>query len=345
MSPESPIAQTPSTAKPSALDPLDLARSNASALASAEAAAVPLRGVFAAALTPMRPDGAPDHSAMLAHCRWLLSHGCDGVAPLGTTGEANSMAVEQRLGLIAELGASFLGSQLLVGIGSCALAETVRLGRAALDAGCPNVLVLPPFYYKNPTEDGLFAFYAGAIDGIGSADLRVYLYHFPAMSAVPITHGLIERLLKAYPAQVAGLKDSTGDWAVTEALCTAFPGFGVFTGNEVLLARTVAAGGAGCITAATNITAPVVQTVYHAATKGGDAARQQDLLARTRAVLLRYPAIPALKALTRRRSGAEIWRRIQPPNLPLPPDQEAQLVAELDALGLFAEAGYALAGS
>ncbi|MDX2104061.1 MAG: dihydrodipicolinate synthase family protein [Alphaproteobacteria bacterium] len=291
------------------------------------------KGVYAAAVTPMDPDGTPNLPHFLAHCRWLLANGCDGVAPLGTTGEANSIGFAQRLALIAAAGAELPADRLLFGVGACALADAVALTSAALAAGSTSVLALPPFYFKNPSDDGLFAFYSELIQRVGSSDLNLYLYHFPAHAAVPIRLPLIERLIKAYPTTVVGLKDSSGDWAHTKSICDAFPGFMTFAGTESLLTQCLEAGGAGCISASTNITAPLARQVFDAWSRGEDTSALQEALTKARLAIQSKPLIPGLKALTRRRTGDAIWRTMLPPNLPLSEAEEADLVALVAAAG------------
>lgn len=303
------------------------------------ASSTALKGVFAAALTPCRPDGKPDLAALIGHNRWLLANGCDGVAPLGTTGEANSLGIDDRLEIIAAVGAQLPRDRVMIGTGAPAVGDAVKLSKAAVAAGCPHVLMLPPFYYKAPSDDGLFAFYARVIEQVGSSALRIYLYHFPAQSAVPITHALIERLLKEFPTTVVGLKDSTGDWAHTESLCKSFPGFATFAGTETLLLPTFQAGGVGCISAAANVTAPICGRLRDAWQAGKDATALQEQLVRIRKTLQTQPIIPALKAVTRRRSGDAIWQNLLPPNLPLGEAQEAALMRDLQAVDFFDSVG------
>src|SRR5260221_4512947 len=217
-------------------------------------------GVYAAVLTPLNSALEPDPALFVQHCRWLLDNGCDGLAPLGTTGEANSLSVEQRIALIeAAAGSGIPMAKFIPGSGSCALADAVKVTRAAVKAGAAGALLLPPFYYKNPTEDGLFAFFSEVIERVGDARLRVYLYHFPQLSTVPITLHLVARLMKAFPGAIAGLKDSSGDWSNTAKLLQEFPGFGVFSGSEEFLLANLRAGGVGCISASTNVTAALAR--------------------------------------------------------------------------------------
>jgi 4-hydroxy-tetrahydrodipicolinate synthase len=295
-----------------------------------------LPGVYAAALTPLRADFEPDYERLAAHCKWLLSRGCDGVAPLGTTGEANSLSLESRLGAAAALKRAGLPAErVIVGTGSCAVRDAIAMTRSCLEAGYPNVLVLPPFYYKNPSEDGLFAYFAGIVEAAGSPDLRIYLYHFPQMSTVPITASLIGRLREAFGARIAGLKDSSGDWSYTETLIRSFPGFRVYSGTEQYLARNVAIGGAGCISATTNLTASLAAELLKA-----DAAHRQALdaeLAEVRLALQRFPFSAACKQVMAWHTGDASWRTVAPPLVKLSAAQADELKGALAGFRLFRE--------
>jgi 4-hydroxy-tetrahydrodipicolinate synthase len=191
--------------------------------------------------------------------------------------------------------------------------------------------VLPPFYYKQPSEDGLVRFYSEVIERVGDARLRLYLYHFPQLSTVPITPGMIKRLLGAYPQTVAGLKDSSGDWSYSAKLLQEFPGFGVFSGSEGHLLANLRAGGMGCISANVNVTAPLARNVYHG-WREGKAEQLQKELDDARLVLDKYPLPAAVKHVMSAISGNPAWNRILPPNQPLPEDQGRELIARLAAL-------------
>jgi hypothetical protein len=194
------------------------------------------RGVFCAALTPVAEDLSPDHARFTAHCRRLLEEGCDGIALLGTTGEANSFSSAERQGLLeATVAAGIAPDRLLPSTGVAALTETVALTRHALSLGVTTVVMLPPFYYKGITEDGLFAAYAEVAERVADPRLRIVLYHIPQMSAVPIPFPVIARLREAYPGTFTGIKDSAGDLSHMEALVERFPGIAVLAGADPLM--------------------------------------------------------------------------------------------------------------
>jgi 4-hydroxy-tetrahydrodipicolinate synthase len=293
-------------------------------------------GVFAAVLTPFDESGAPDSAALALHCRWLLSNGCDGLSVLGTTGEGNSLSVDERIGLLERLISDGIPARVLLpGTGCCAIPDTVRLTKRAVDLGVPAVLMLPPFYYKNVSEDGLFAAFAEVIERVGNARLRVYLYHFPQMSAVPLTAALIERLLARYPDTIAGMKDSSGELANMTDIARRFPGFAVFSGSDELLLPLLRAGGVGSITAVANVVPSVCAQVY-AAWRGGDEAtaeQTQAVLTAIRREFLPYPLAAALKEIVARNTGRVRWRILRPPLVPLFTADAAALAHALDSVG------------
>ena len=291
-----------------------------------------LRGVFAAVLTPLTAALEPNLKPFIAHCRWLLANGCNGLAPLGTTGEANSLSLAQRLTLIEAAAAGGLPlGKFIIGSGSCALADAVTLTRSIVASGGGGALLLPPFYYKNPSEDGLFAFFSEVVQRVSDSRLRLYLYHFPHLSTVPITIPLIARLKAAYGEIIAGLKDSSGDWNNTATLLKEFPGFGVFSGSEEFLLDNLRAGGMGSISATTNVTAPLAQPVY-AGWRTEKAAALQKSLTEVRLLLQSFPAQAALKEVVARLTGDAQWRTLLPPNMPLSPAQRSTLAQKLEAL-------------
>lgn len=290
-------------------------------------------GVLAAALTPQTPDLAPDTKAFIAHCRWLLANGCDGLSPLGTTGEANSFSVEERMALLDALAESGIpGDKLIPGTGSAALSDAVTLTRRVVEMGCAGALMLPPFYYKGVSDDGLFAFFSEVIQRVGDSRLKIYLYHFPQMTGLDLSLDLIGRLISAYPETVVGLKNSSGDWSNMEAMLKTFPGFRMFAGTERYLLPTLRAGGPGCISASTNVTAAMCARIFrHWQEPQADAL--QDAATRVRTVIEGYPTIAALKAIVARHSGHAGWANLRPPHRPLSDAQKAELFGKLDAAG------------
>src|SRR6266496_2901196 len=186
------------------------------------AASERIRGVLAPVVTPFNADLAPDSQRFIAHCKWLLSQNC-GLAVFGTNSEANSLSLEERLNLLDELVAAGVDpSRMMPGIGCCSIMETVKLTKQAVGNGCAGVLMLPPFYYKGVSEEGLYRHYSEVVQRVGDARLKIYLYHIPPVAVVGITPGLVERLLKAYPSAIAGMKDSSGDWNNTKIFLDAF---------------------------------------------------------------------------------------------------------------------------
>ena len=304
-----------------------------------------LRGVLSPAVTPFRQDLSPDPARFIRHCRWLLDNGCAGLAIFGTNSEANSLSVEERMVLLEQLvQAGIPANRLMPGTGCCALTDSVRLSAHAVALGCAGVLMLPPFYYKDASEEGLYRNYAEIIERVGSGQLQLYLYHIPPVAQVGIPLGLIERLLKSYPRSVAGIKDSSGDWKTTQAFLDAFAqsGFDVFAGSEVFLLANLRAGGVGCITATGNVNPASINALY----RSWNEANADDLqagISSTRALFQKYPMIPALKAAIAHHSGDAAWSTVRPPLTELNPAQYQGLVADLEKHG-FAMPGLSAAG-
>jgi 4-hydroxy-tetrahydrodipicolinate synthase len=292
-------------------------------------------GINAAVLTPMTADLAPDLDRMAAHCRWLLSNGCNGLGVLGTTGEANSLGFNERIATMEGLVARGIpAAKLMPGTGTPALTDTVLLTRKAAELGCPGALLLPPFYYKNPSDDGLFAYFSEVIQRVGG-DIRLYLYNFPQQSAVPFSFDVVGRLLKAFPGVFKGMKDSSGNWDNTRGYVEHFAkdGFEVYAGDDSLLLANLRAGGAGCITAASNVNCSAGARVYaNWNTNAGEQA--QLVLTGTRKAVISVPLIPGLKSLVARNTRDPGWTAIRPPHLPLTAAQEAKLFAAFDACGV-----------
>ena len=291
-------------------------------------------GVLVPALTPFGRDLAPDAAKLGRYCRWLLDQGANGLAVFGTTSEANSLSLGERTSLLESLVESGVpADRLMPGTGLCSLPESVELTRHAVSLGCGGVLMLPPFYYKGVGADGLFASFAEVIERVGEADLRVTLYHFPAMSGVPITFDLVERLIAAYPNTVVGLKDSSGDIGNTLALLKKFPGFAVFPGSEKLLLEALGHGAAGCISATANVNVGPIRRLIDAY-PGPDAEALHRAVSGVREAIEGHPMVPALKALIAHSTGDSEWGIVRPPLSALGEDAAAALVATAGEAGL-----------
>jgi 4-hydroxy-tetrahydrodipicolinate synthase len=294
-----------------------------------------LAGVLAPVVTPFRRDFSLDPERYVHHCKWLLANGCAGLAVFGTNSEANSLSVDDRMMLLEALVQSGVpASKLMPGTGMCALTDSVRLTAHAVKMGCAGVLMLPPFYYKDVSDEGLYRNFAEVIERVGDARLQLYLYHIPQVSQVPITLGLIERLLKTYPGTVAGLKDSSGDWKNTSAVLNAFAksGFDVFPGSEVFLLAGLRAGGKGCITATGNVNPAAINQVYEN-WQAPEADELQAGITATRGVVQKYPMISALKAIVGYWGHDPNWATVRPPLVELTIGQQQSLIAELSSRG------------
>jgi 4-hydroxy-tetrahydrodipicolinate synthase len=293
-----------------------------------------LQGIFSPVLTPFNADLTPAAERFVRHCRWLVEQDV-GLAVFGTNSEAASLALaEKRRLLDTLLEAGLPANRMMPGTGGCALPETIELTKQAVQAGCGGVLMLPPYYYKGVSEEGLYRAFATVIDAVADERLRIYLYHIPPVSQVPITPGLVARLLKAYPRAIAGMKDSSGDWKNTATMLAEFQpqGFDVFCGSETFLLATLRGGGAGCITATGNVNPAAIVNLYKTWRHDG-ADAQQAALDATRGAFQKYVMIPAMKAAIAWKSGRQDWQTVRPPLVELTREEQAALQTALQAVG------------
>ena len=294
-----------------------------------------IEGVLAPVITPFKRDLSPDPGRFVKHCRWLMQSGCAGLAVFGTNSEANSMSVEEKLGLLDALISNGVpANALMPGTGHCALSDSVKMTREAVRMGCGGVLMLPPFYYKGVPDEGLFRNFSEIIERVCDERLRLYLYHIPPVSNVAITLELIEKLLTRYPGIVAGAKDSSGDWNNTKAMLDRFKdrGFDVFPGSEVFLLDGLRAGGKGCITATGNVNPGPISEVFKN-WRSGEADKLQAGITAMRKIVQKQPMIPALKAITAHFGADTQWKAVRPPLIELTDAQERELIADLKAAG------------
>ena len=305
-----------------------------------------IRGVLAPVVTPFRADLSPDCERFVRHCQWLLSQNC-GLAVFGTNSEANSMSAAERMKLLDTLVAAGIDcSRTMPGTGCCSLTETVELSAHAVKRGCAGVLMLPPFYYKAVSEEGLYRYFSEVVQRVGDTRLKVYLYHIPSVAIVDITPKLVERLRKAYPNAIAGMKDSSGDWNNTKTFLDAFAEtarqaptaraartFDVFVGSESFLLANMRNGGVGTISATANVNPAAIHKLY-AEWNTVDADQQQLKLDVVREVFSsrKFPSmIAALKQAIAFYGNDPNWARVRPPLVELTTKQAKLLAAELKA--------------
>ena len=307
-----------------------------------------IRGVLAPVVTPFKSDLAPDSQRFIAHCKWLLSQNC-GLAVFGTNSEANSLSLQERLNLLDELVAAGVDpARMMPGTGCCSIMETVKLTKQAVGNGCAGVLMLPPFYYKDVSEEGLYRYFSEVVQRVGDARLKIYLYHIPPVAVVGITPKLVERLLAAYPNAIAGMKDSSGDWNNTKTFLDVFAEtappaptaraartFDVFVGSESFLLANMRNGGVGTISATANINPAAIHELYQKCS-GPGADELQAKLNVVRAVFSsrKFPSmIAALKQAIAIYTDDPAWARVRPPLVELTPEQTKTLGEELSAIG------------
>lgn len=293
-----------------------------------------LKGVLSPVVTPFDRDLKPDARRLINHCKWLLSNDV-GLAVFGTNSEANSLSLAEKINLLEQMvEAGIPAARMMPGTGCCALEDSVALTKRAVELGCGGTLMLPPFYYKGVSDEGLYRNFSEIIQRVGDDRLRIYLYHIPPVAQVSITLGLIERLLKEYPGTIAGAKDSSGDWSNTKAMLDQFQpeGFDVFPGSESFLLAALRNGGAGCISATANVNPAAIAALYNT-WQQDDADAQQEGLNATRNIFQTYVMIPALKAAVAHYGKDSEWNRLRPPLVELSDAEQQKLIHALDASG------------
>jgi 4-hydroxy-tetrahydrodipicolinate synthase len=282
-------------------------------------------------LTPLDAKGQVDHRMLAAHARSLLAQGVDGVAPFGTTGEGQSFSVaERRAGVDALLTAGIAPQRLVAATGCAALPETIELTRHGVAAGCAGCLVLPPFFWKDSTDDGLFAWYSQVIEAVGDARLRIFLYHIPQVSGTPLSVDLIARLAAAYPGIIAGVKDSAGDWSNTEALLARVPQLAILVGHEPHLPRLLRAGGAGTICGVANVFPALVRALLTPTVTAEDEKRVTEFIE----IAFRQPFLAGFKSILAEQTRNTQWRSVRAPLVPLTDKARQTLLVALRDAGL-----------
>ena len=292
-----------------------------------------LSGVLSPVVTPFNADLSPDADRLIKQCQWLLSQNV-GLAVFGTNSEANSLSVDEKIDLLVRLKEAGVDtSRMMPGTGCCALTDTVRLTAHATKLGCAGTLMLPPFYYKGVSDEGIFANFAEVIERVASESLRIYLYHIPPIAQVGFSVDLIERLVTRYPKTVVGIKDSSGDWDNTYSMLERkWDDFRIFVGSESFLLANMRNGGAGCISATANVNPAAIDDLYQN-WQADNADDLQRALDEVRDTVMAYPMIPALKATVAEFGGDDAWRAVRPPLVSLDADKSAALAAALRDIG------------
>ena len=292
-----------------------------------------LQGVYSPVITPFHSNLNVNKELLIKQCQWLLSQDV-GLAIFGTNSEANSLSVDEKIDVLDALIETGIDpKKTMPGTGCCALPDTIKLTQHAMKIGCKNVLMLPPFYYKNVSDEGLFDSYSKIIESVNNDNLRIYLYHIPPIANVAITLNLIEKLKKRYPKIIAGIKDSSGDWNNTLAMLNEnWPDFKIFAGSEVFLLKTLQNGGAGCISATANINPYSIYMLYKN-WLNSDAIIQQENLNKFRNIVQKYPMIPALKSIVGHYHQDTDWHRVRPPLTSLSVSNLHSLIKEIEAIG------------
>ena len=290
-------------------------------------------GVLTPVLTPFKKDLKPDVNRFIKQCQWLLSQNVS-LAVFGTNSEANSLAVHEKISLLNSLvEAGINPNSMMPGTGCCSLTESIELTSHAINLGCKGALMLPPFYYKEVSDEGIFRSYSEIIQKIGSEKLKIYLYHIPQVSGVGLSINLIDRLVNEYPKVIAGIKDSSGDWEnIKNILDRQWDDFRVFAGTESILLKTLQAGGAGCISATANINPKAIYNLYKNWVSD-QAEELQIKLNEIRNLMESYPMIPALKSVVAYYSKHKEWNIVRPPLVSLKKDSQEELLQKLSNFG------------
>ena len=289
-----------------------------------------LPAVLSPVLTPFKADGTPDAQKLLKQCKWLEANGV-GHAIFGTNSEANSMSAPQKMSVLTALVEGGLNPEhLMPGTGATSIDATVTMTSHALSHKCAGVLMLPPFYYKDVCDDGLFAYFSEVIQKLGSAELKIYIYNIPPVTKVNLSLSLLERLTKEYPNTIVGMKDSSGDWAYTESVIKLLAphGFRVYAGSEVFLMRTLRAGGVGCISATANVNPKAIADLAAHWRESNADDRQADL-DHVRGIFAKYQMIAGMKTAVAHYSKDPEWLRVRPPLMQLSTDDQAKILNEL----------------
>jgi 4-hydroxy-tetrahydrodipicolinate synthase len=291
-----------------------------------------MTGVITPILTPFNDDLnlAPD--LYLSHAIWLLEQGIHYISPFGTTGEALSLSLNERLNALDILIKGGIDPAVLMpGTGLCNLEETVTLCRHAVDHGCAAVMTLPPFFYKNASDDGLYAYFVQLIETVNRDDLKICMYHIPPLAGIGFSPALAGRLAKDFPDIIVAYKDSSGDFENTKKVIASAPDIAVFPGSETFLREGMENGGMGCISATCNVNPAGIRNVFDVITGAKEGILDQvNIEMKTfRKKVEGYGPIPAMKGMLAEKRGDARWRNVRPPILPAPKESTQELIKKV----------------
>ncbi len=288
-----------------------------------------IHGLWPALLMPIGPDEALDTTRAIQHAKRMLAAGCEGVTLFGTTGEGTAFTVAERTGLLESmLGSGIKASQIIVTTTALALGDAIELGRHAASLGVHRQMFMPPFYFNQPREAGVVDAVSRLVHGIDDDQLKLLLYHFPAMSTFGFSHTAIAELVRRHPGQVIGLKDSGGDLAHALAMAKAFPELSVLVGSEQHVAQVMQAGGSGSINGLANVAPRLMARVIRApdAVTPADSQLILSLLALL-SIKPQMPFVAVYKQMLAEQTGDAVWLNMRVPLSPLD-DSEAQAVRQ-----------------
>ena len=282
------------------------------------------KAVYSAVLTPFNKDLSIDKKLFISHCEFLLKNNIS-LAPLGTTGEANSVSVSEKIDLIKTIGSSDLPKEkIIIGTGNTSFVDAALLTKTAVENKIYSVLLLPPFYYKNVSDEGVYQYYKQIINTVKSKNLRVFLYNIPQVSGVTISIDLVNRLKKEFSDTITGIKDSSGNFENTKKY-KEIKNFVVYPGSEKFLYDGLHIGCSGCISATTNVNIEAAKLI-----NSFDKSEEESINKRIKAVrdiFEKYPVIAALKA-TKIKEDSN-WSNIRPPLVALSDQQKSNLAKDL----------------
>ena len=276
-----------------------------------------IKGVFSAALTPINQDYTINSQLFLSHCKWLLTQGLDGLGVFGTTGEANAFNVEEKINALQFLIDNNINpNNLMPGTGQCSVTDTVRFTKKCAKLKVRAVLVLPAFFYKGVSDEGVIEYYKRVVEEVGDENLHYVLYHIPQISGVNISFDVIEKLLKLYPNNVVGMKDSSGDIDNMLKITKFFNDFSLFSGSDSLALKVCKRGGAGAITATSNISGKLLSFIvnnYKEESSLDNFQELQILQVKIREMLFTHEPVSALKAIMSVKQNNKEWNQVNPP--------------------------------